>query len=741
MNTLIIAEKPSVALRVALALGENKPRRGSFGGVGYYELEREGANLYVVAAAGHLFSLRQKGEKKELPIFDIEWEAAYKVRKEAYFTKKYLDTIDEVGKRCSVFINACDYDLEGTVIGSNIIKYVVNKDVDSEIKNESVKRMRFSTTTTPDLIEAYRNLAPFDFENLYAGETRHMLDWMWGINMSRALMRAVSSAGIKRVLSVGRVQGPTLSVVAKREKEIRSFVAEPFWKIIVLFKGVEFDNSRGSILKKEIAEQALRATKEGEAIVKETSSMEEMMGPYPPFDLTSLQLEASRVHRIDPSRTLAIAQTLYERAYISYPRTSSQKLPPTLNLRRIISDIAKNGRYAELAQRLISGSRYRPREGAKQDEAHPAIYPTGELPKKLEGEEEKVYDLIVKRFLACFAEYAKVEKRRISLEIGGESYSTSGDKVKERGWMDFYQPYYKHRELELPDIDNGETITIEKAEMREGMTEPPRRYTKATLIALLEKKNLGTKATRSAIIDTLFKREYIRNSKIEVTDFGMRVYESLSRYCGEILDEDLTKKLELDMEGIAKGSVKKEDVIKEGREIISRIVGEFEKNKKEIGNELNQGIEADAEANVLGKCNSCGGNIVIKRSRKGKVFAGCSNWPNCSVSYPLPQYAKIIPLRKVCELCHTPMVKVFSKGKVFQMDLDPNCESKKNWGKKKDEASTTGGDAQKSATTGAKAADKKRGDGEGHAKRPRKATKRKAGGNVKKRGASQGGAE
>jgi DNA topoisomerase-1 len=387
------------------------------------------------------------------------------------------------------------------------------------------------------------------------------------------------------------------------------------------------------------------------------------------------------VFRIDPSRTLKIAQALYERSYISYPRTSSQKLPATMGLKRIITELAKNPRYKQHADMLLSKNRTRPHEGMKEDEAHPAVYPTGVEPKKLSDEEEKIYDLVARRFLSCFAEYYRGEKRAANVSAGGEEYRAAGETVKDRGWLDVYT-YYKPKELEVPLLEQGSRVSFEDAYMREGKTEPPKRFGKAGLIGLLEKKNLGTKATRAAIIDTLFDRGYIRNSRIEITDFGMSVYNALSKYCPEILDEEMTKKLDSDLEDITKGKRKKSEVVDEGKQMITSIIKGFTAKNRDIGEELRKGLLESEKLDILGRCGKCSGNLMVRKSRLGKQFVGCSNWPKCNNTYPLPQYAKIVPMGKVCEKCNTPKVKVFAKGKVYEMCLDPGCETKKSWGKK-----------------------------------------------------------
>ncbi len=680
MNKLIVAEKPSVAIRIAMALGESRPRAENINGIRYFVVTRGTDQIFIVAAAGHLFTLTQLGPNKT-PVFDIEWTPSYKVSSGAYFTKKYLDAIEIVGRQCSFFINACDYDIEGTVIGTNIIKQVMNKNVNSELQSANVKRMRFSTTTNADLIESYSSLNEFDNLNFDAGETRHKLDWMWGINMSRALMAAISAKGIRKTLSVGRVQGPTLSILAKREIEIKGFVPKPYWKIVITAKGVNFEANNKEIFEREAADRLFDKAKASQIKVKSVEKEERGARPFPPFDLTSLQLEASRVFHIDPSRTLAVAQTLYERSYISYPRTSSQKLPPTLNLPRVLTDLAKQPKYSESATKLINEKRFRPAEGAKTDEAHPAIYPTGEDPKKMGDEEEKVYDLITRRFLACFGDYSKSELRKVAIDVGGDEYRASGESTSFKGWIDIYK-YFTPKDNPLPDFAVGEQIFPEKIDMKSLKTLPPKRFSKASLISLLESKDLGTKATRAEIIDTLFRRDYIKGSSIEVTEFGLSIYNALSKYCPDILDEEMTKKLESDMEKIQKGQEKKSVVIGEGKEIITKLIGEFRGKEAQIGDELLKGLKESENSSLIGPCKVDGGNLILRRSKMGKNFIGCSNYPKCTNTYSVPQNAKIVATGKMCELCHTPKIKVFRKGKrPFEMDLDPNCESKKDWAK------------------------------------------------------------
>ncbi|MCL5404328.1 MAG: DNA topoisomerase I [Candidatus Marsarchaeota archaeon] len=683
MNTLIIAEKPSVALRIAIALGNGSQKRIVHGKTSYFQIESESGSLFVAPAVGHLFTIKQVGTSRGYPILDVEWAPSYEASKSSAFTKQYLDAIKDIARQCSEFINACDYDIEGTVIGTNVIKAVMDEPV--EKLSVHAKRMKFSTTTTKDLSEAFRNLSDLDLNNFYAGETRHMLDWIWGINLSRALTYALGSIGSSKPLSIGRVQGPTLALLAKREKEIAAFTPRPFWRVFVYINGTQFQNTRGDIFDKNTAIAALHETEANirNAVFEEVKKSEEKRWPYPPFDLTSLQLEASRVFRFDPSATLAIAQSLYEHSYISYPRTSSQKLPFSLGLPNIIKALGENPDYEAIAKRLVQQGRFKPIEGKKTDEAHPAIFPTGSAPKGLTKQESMLYDLIARRFLACFDEPAVVARINAKAAIGSEHYSASGAKVLSNGWLDTYK-YARIEEREMKEFIAGNTYPAENPSIEDLETKPPKRYTKASLIAELEKRELGTKATRASIVDTLFKRGYIEGSSISVTAFGMSVFDSLQKNCPMIMEESTTRELEEDMDGIAKGAKKEDEVLARGKKMLLEALAMFDKNRLQISESMKAGL---MESSVLGICPKCGGNLIIRHSRAGKQFVACSNYPKCTNTYPLVQKAKIVPTGRVCEYCKTPIVKVIRKGmRPFEMDLDPNCTHRLVQFRKKEDA-------------------------------------------------------
>lgn len=660
---LIIAEKPKVAGRIAAAIGNAKFVR--MGRAGYYTI---GEEIVVAPAVGHVFTLAEKKRSFDYPVFDIEWVPSYKVAKSAYYTKDYISILEKLGEKANEVVVACDYDIEGTLIGYNVYRFAIG--------NKPVKRMKFSTLTPYELKEAFENLQDMDYNNAYAGEARHVLDWYYGINLSRALMRAISSAGGRRItMSIGRVQGPTLEILVRREREIKNFKPTPYWEVYAKIKNTYFIHEKEKFFDEKEADLVMDRTKE-DGIVEEVKKEEKRISPSPPFDLTSLQLEASRVFGFSPSQTLQIAQSLYEASLISYPRTSSQKLPAKLGLQKIIERIKEQEEYAKDAEKLLKNRWFRPREGAKEDPAHPAIHPTG-MKGKMGGNEKKLYDLIVRRFLACFAPHAKREVVSVRVDAN-ERYKATGITTKEKGWIEFY-PYANFKEEELPEFEKREKVSVEKTEKKEKETKPPARFTPATLVKELERLHLGTKATRSVIVDTLYDRQYIKGKNIEVTEFGMVVEEVLGKHSPKILDVELTRKIEEEMEGIQEGRMKKEKVIEEGKVALAEILSRFKSEEKEIGKELLASWKTmDAEKNIVGKCPRCSSDLRIIRMNGGKQFVGCSNYPNCRMAYPLPRNAYVLPTGKTCKECGAPVVKVkMGKGGMFDMCLNFECPSKK----------------------------------------------------------------
>lgn len=437
-SILIITEKPQAALKISSALGD--ARKYSENNVAFYELTRGGKKIIVASAVGHLFGLTYSKGQTGWPIFKMEWVPAYE--KNA-FTKRYYDLLKKLSKRASEVIVATDYDVEGEVIGWNVVRFLMN--------TTKAKRMKFSTLTKPELEKAYENpLETLDWGQAYAGETRHYIDWLYGINLSRALMAAIKKMGAFRILSIGRIQGPALKIIVDRELEIFSFISKQYWNVVANVGDTKFFHPKDIFDKAEL--ESFKDIKEANA---ETTHKKENLAPPHPFDLTTLQREAYALHRLAPSKTLAIAQKLYLDGLISYPRTSSQKIPESIGAKSILKSLEKSFLKAKRISRAA------PIEGPKSDPAHPSIYPTGEI-ADLDGEEKKLYELIVNRFIAAFFADAELARKRVTLKAGDKIFTANGLKVINPGWAEVYPASFEENELEdfngPVKIDNIEFI-------------------------------------------------------------------------------------------------------------------------------------------------------------------------------------------------------------------------------------------------------------------------------------------
>ena len=682
MVTLIISEKPKASERIANALADGTVEKKKSGKAIWFEIEINGEKHLVVPAVGHLFTLKQKNnEKWTYPIFETKWVPSFEASKSSSFSKPYFKNFEKLSKIADNFIIATDYDSEGSVIGYNILRFIC--------KSENAKRMKFSTLTSSELEESYKNISELDFPQINAGIVRHKLDWLYGINTSRALTLSIKNyKNYFKVLSTGRVQGPALKIIAKKEDEIRKFIPQTYWEIEAELKTkngekILAQHENGKIWDKDTALK-IQENCGKEAKVKNITKKEFKQNPPFPFDLTTLQTEAYSSFGFSPTQTLSLAQSLYESGLISYPRTSSQKLPEKIGYKNIIKKLSNQREYKNLAEKLLK-MKLKPNEGKKDDPAHPSIFPTGEKPKELTAQEKKLYDLIVKRFFAVFGKPAIREVVDVIFDINNENFLSKGKRTVEKNWIEFYEKYVKYEEQILPQLKIGDILDVIKIKMPEKETQPPKRYNEASLVRKLEKMNLGTKATRASIIKTLFDRGYIKDKKISITELGLAVIKTLEKYCPEILSEELTRKFEDEMKEVEEGKIEKEIVIEDAKKTLKKILEKFKENEAKIGKELYEAVvETRNNSYIVGKCPECGRNLRIIKSRKtGKRFIGCEGYSDgCRVSFPLPQYGKI-ELAGECKECGMPKIKLIRKGKrPWVFCINPDCPSKKDWKKK-----------------------------------------------------------
>lgn len=688
-KTLIICEKPSSAAKIAAALAKKKPKKQELNGVPYYELELDGKRMFVAPALGHLFTLKNVKPMHDYPVYDVDWVPTYEVNRRAERARAFVEAIRELAKDADEFISATDYDVEGAVIGYNVLRFLCDEKAVSR-----AKRMKFSALTTSDLRQAYENLLPrLDLELVDSGIARHVLDWYWGMNVSKAMSAAVEAAHKRFAkLSTGRVQTPMLKILVEREREIKAFKPEPFWVVSLLFEieGREIiaEHATPRFFNKAEAGKVRDSCQGKQARVSAIQTRQYRQPPPAPFDLGVLQSEAYRCFGYTPMRTQQLAQFLYDAALISYPRTSSQKLPPSIGYAEIIERLGKiSKQYKKLADSLLELPELSPNEGGKTDPAHPAIYPTGEKPEKLSGPQQKLYDLIVRRYFSVFGKPALKESVRVELDVGGQPFYLRGRRIIDDGWLMYYGPYGATEEITLPLLSEGQVLMPKKLLFDEKETQPPPRYNPASIIKEMEKRNLGTKATRAPILQNVYNRGYIMGNQIRVTELGMGVVDALSEHCPEIISEELTAHFEQEMEAIQQGKRNKDEVIAKARAKLNEILKKFKQHQLEIGKGLGEAFrQTKQKQRVLGTCQKCGGQLKIVVSRRThKRFAGCSNYSEgCRNSFPLPQFGMIMSMDKTCEQCGTPMIQVNRQGtRPYRMCLDPKCPSKKDWGKKK----------------------------------------------------------
>ena len=682
--TLIITEKPDAAQRIASALDlKGKAKKMEDNGVPYYAAKRD-KPIIVVPAIGHLYTVaEERSGRNYYPVFSFKWVPRYMAERGAKQIRVWLETISKLAENADTYIDACDYDIEGSIIGYCILKYACGG------KDDIAKRMKYSTLTRGELEKAYAELLPkLDFALIEAGRTRHEIDWLYGVNLSRALTIAAKNwSGKYATLSTGRVQGPTLRFLVAREKSIRSFVPTPYWEIRaeieVEGKIFEAEYEKDVIETKKEAEAIINACKGKNGVVESIDFKQFQQMPPTPFDIGALQSEAYSLFGYTPRRTLDIAQRLYLEALISYPRTSSQKLPPVINYEEILKNLSSVSEYKKLTAELLAKKELKPNEGKKEDPAHPAIYPTGNLPERvLEEPERRIWDLVVRRFMAVFGEPAIRQSVKVCINVNGQRFFLRGRQTLKEGWLRFYGPYVRAEEVLLPQIEREQKLKVKRVILEDKFTKPPPRYNPGSLLKKMEEVGIGTKATRADIIQTLYDRKYVRDERIVVTDLGFEVLEVLKNHCPTIVSIELTKRLEERMDKIQTNMEKRENVLLDAVEILKPVVEELKDKEKTIGEQLSNAIKrARLEERIVGQCPICGtGTLMILYSRKtGKRFIGCTNYfkKMCNTAFPLPQRGTVRPLGRNCRGCGWPTVQIRIKGRrPWNLCFNPECPLK-----------------------------------------------------------------
>ncbi len=678
--TLVVCEKPDAARRVSEALSDGEATSALVNGVTTFRFRARGEDFVVCAAQGHLYAVSDPlTERSVYPVFDLEWYGNDQVEKGAASAARRIRAIRDLARGAGRFVNACDYDAEGETIGFNVLRYACGG------KEMEALRAKFSTLTKEDLVNAFASIGEeASLSMAKAGRARHAVDFAWGVNLSRALSQAALAHGVRyRTISVGRVQGPTLGFVVDRETEIRTFVPLPYWNVTGVFekdgKRIEATYLKGRLDKKTDAEEVQRDCVGGTGVVGKKKRSLVQIPPPPPFNVGDLQKEAYRAFGYVPGRTLQIAERLYLGALISYPRTSSQKLPPSIGYARILHGLGSQSQYSKLASDSLAGG-LRPVQGAKDDPAHPAIHPTGEKPtRRLDADESRIYDLVVRRFLSAFATPARREIITAEISANGHSFGLEGRRTVEAGWLSYYDPYGRLSDAEIPELSEGERLPVAEIKSKENFESPPSRFNQSSLLERMEREGIGTKATRAEIIATLVTRGYVSGVELTPSDLGTSVIEILRLHAPSIVSTELTRTMEASLEKVEDGTGDPRQLLREAIRAASEQLANIESNEEAVGRGLNVGAVApQSKALVLGACPVCktGKLHVIKSKKSGKRFVGCTNYSSgCRASAPLPQRGAL-RAGAACRHCSWPVIYVKSGRFPWKLCVNPDCPSK-----------------------------------------------------------------
>lgn len=702
MTKLIIAEKPDQGLTLASVFKMKKQQ-------GYIEIlpnEVFPEGAYVTWAVGHLCQLSppekyqsqwKKWTLSTLPIIpeQFQYEVTKDKAKQFQIIKNLLSnpSLKEV-------IHAGDAGREGELIIRNILRLTESK--------LPMKRLWISSLTPKAIKDGFHSLLnETDTRNLYyEAYTRACADWLVGMNASRLYSLLLQQQGFSDVFSVGRVQTPTLALIVKREKEIESFVSEPFWEVQAKFN-INGKNYTGKWIKdgetriktKEMAEKISAFCQGKQAEVNEVQAEKKEFLPPLLYNLSSLQADANRRYKFPPKKTLDVLQKLYQRGIVSYPRSDSRHV--TKGEAELFPDILKKieniSDYGQMfplpVHSLIENKRF---VNDKKVTDHYAIIPTEQVPRmdKLSSDEQKLYDLIVRSLIAAHFEKAVTEYTTVKTIVDGRAEFQSKGKVQiEEGWRKVIPSFEKDNDPELPLLEQGEQGVVKKAEVKESKTQPPKRYTEGQLITLmktagkhiedkeLEKvlmktEGLGTEATRAGIITMLNDRNYIHITKnlVYATPKAKILIEAIG---SEILaSPEMTAKWEQRLKDISKGEASPRQFMDQTSKMVKHLIeatAEHSQNwefKEEDRDGFTPGKSKQKRTVSIGKCKLCDGKVMDKGN-----FYGCSNYSKhkCPFTISKKIMGKAITQKLMKQLLNDGVTELMdgfkSKEKVFAAKL------------------------------------------------------------------------
>lgn len=607
MKSLVLAEKPSVAREIARVLGCTQTHKSYI----------EGPKYIVTWALGHLIELKmpehydtkyKQWNLEDLPI--IPDKMGLKVMKQ---TSHQYKAIESLAKRKDVkeCIIATDAGREGELVARWILEKIR--------WNKPLKRLWISSHTDRSIKEGFAKLRPgSEYENLYASAVcRAEADWLIGLNVTRAL-----TTKYKDPLSAGRVQTPTLALVMEREKTIQTFKPQEYWTISAQIGPLKADweeNGEKRIFSKDKADQILEKGKGQKAIVQSINRTAKSEQQPLPYDLTELQRDANKRFGFSAKKTSSVLQKLYEQhKLVTYPRTDSRYLTTDMEATMLDRVEAIAGGYKEEVRSILANKAKvvakRVFNNGKVTDHH-AIIPTEErlFLRDLESDERKLYDLIVKRFLALFYPAYQYETVRAIFDVNGESFSTKETVVVDAGFKAITGKDEEISGQKLGQITKGQSFSIGQVQAEKKLTEPPARFSESDILGQMEKYGLGTPATRAEIIERIIETEVVerKNGRLHPTPKGKQLMDLVNE---ELTSPELTAQWEKELEAISRGKGDPKQFLKRIRKQTEQLISEIKTSDKSY-----------RAHNLTGsKCPECQSLLKERNTKEGKILV-CSS--------------------------------------------------------------------------------------------------------------------
>lgn len=540
--------------------------------------------------------------------------------------RRLADTTDEV-------VLATDFDREGELIGIEALETLRGQHPELP-----ARRARFSAMTFGEVRRAFESLLEPDWNLAQSAATRQRIDLAWGAVLTRFL--TVECGSDRQVLSAGRVQTPTLRLIAEREHDREDFVPRRYWRVVIVVGDQPIEATiAGSPFWDESGARAVvaLASLEENARVERIERRTIREPPPAPFNTTTFLAQASR-EGMSVGRAMTAAQSLYVRGEISYPRTDNTVYPSSLNTREILERLRESP-YGEDANRLLREPPVKPSRGPMRTTDHPPIHPTAAPRNRREGARAQVYGLIARRFLATLSPPSVTALTEAHLRVGDVEFLAIGRKIVDSGWRQVLPD--AEPVADLPPLQEGDLLRIQEIRIVEARTYPPPLHNAGSLLLMMQRLGLGTKSTRHEILDLLFRRQYVTGRALRTTAAGRALVNALAIYGSDFTSPDMTRRLEERMTAVAQGEATLDEVVSESREALHGVLAELRAHADSLGRWLRDATFLEKD---YGPCEACGkGRLIRRRTKTGWSFLGCTEFPTCRQRFRLDRMGTRLP--------------------------------------------------------------------------------------------------